>query len=84
MEKLIIDSAFQVQLSGLKEPTILADASGAPLGEFLPKHQFEGSSPEAYRLAEEQCPYSPEQLEQMRTAKGGSSLAEFWRAIGAK
>ena len=83
MDKLIINPAFQRQLSGLKEPTILADASGTPLGEFVPKQLFENPQPDTYQLAERQCPYSPEQLKQMKTVTGRSSLAEFWRAIGA-
>lgn len=84
MGKLIIDPAFQAQLAGLKEPTVLTDSSGMPLGEFLPEEQFPQFGPEVYRLAEAQCPYSTEELERMRQATGGQSLAEFWRTIGAK
>ena len=35
MGKLIIDPAFQAQLAGLKEPTVLTDSSGMPLGKFV-------------------------------------------------
>ena len=84
MGKLIIDPAFQAQLSGLKEPTVLTDSSGTPLGEFVPEEQFPQFGPDVYRLAEAQCPYSAEELEQMRQETGGQTLAEIWRALGQK
>ncbi len=84
MGKLIIDRALQAQLADLNELTMLTDEAGQPLGQFLPKPHDEPVGPEAYRLAEQQCPYSANQLDQMRRESGGKSLADFWQTIGAK
>jgi hypothetical protein len=63
---------------------VLTDSSGTPLGEFMPEEQFPQFGPEVYRWALQQCPYSAEEIEEMRHETGGQSLAEFWRSIGAK
>ena len=79
MGKIILDADLQAKLAGLTEPTVLADPTGKTLGHFLPAEQFDHL---LYRLAEAQCPYSPEEIQAMRQGTGGKSLADFWKSLG--
>lgn len=79
MPTLIVHTTLQDQLKQLTEMTLLTDDKGTPLGHFIPGAKLDS---DRYRLAESQCPYSAEQLQQMRTESGGKSLGQIWQAVG--
>lgn len=72
MNRITVDNTVKVQLEGVAEPVAVYDLAGRMLGHFFP------SGPS------DDCPYSAEELEGMRTEIGGRPLSEIWRALGAK
>ena len=79
MPTIIVDALLQDKLKNLTETTLLVDEKGAPLGHFVPGTRFDSS---LYRLAESQCPYTPQQLQRMRSETGGKSLGQIWQSVG--
>ena len=75
MNRVMLDPVVCSQLGGFGAPVEVVDPEGRCVGHFLP-------GPNA--LAAYDCPYSPEELEQMRAERGGRSLDEIWKSIGAK
>jgi hypothetical protein len=75
MNRIVVDSLLKVQLAGFSEPVELVDDVGNRLGHFVPT---------VARPASDECPYSGEELERMRSEKGGRPLREIWRSLGAK
>jgi hypothetical protein len=79
MSKIILDSDLKAKLNGLNEQFEVCDPDGRVLGRFLPEGVYRQL---LYRLAEAQCPYTPDELEAMRAETGGQTLADFWRGLG--
>ena len=61
------------------EPIEICDASGRVVGHFLLASDYQKLLCAA---AEAACPYSEEELEQLRQQSGGRSLAEIWNSLG--
>ena len=75
MNRIIVYEPLKGQLGGAAQPVELVDESGRRLGHFVPT-----------RIAEpaDECPYSPEQLDEMRSERGGRPLKEIWKSLGVK
>jgi len=71
----MIDTALKTRLTGFSEPVEVVDEGGHRLGHFIPI---------ASSLAGDECPYSEQELQRMRSEQGGRPLAEIWRSHGAK
>jgi hypothetical protein len=79
MSTITLDAAFRSKLNGLNEQLELCDENGMTVGHFLPAdiyHNF------IYRLAESQCPYTPDQLQAMQQETGGQPLTTLWQSLG--
>ena len=79
MSKITLDADLRAKLNGLNEGVEVCDENGATVGHFVPEKVYRSM---LYKIAESQCPYSPEQLKEMRKEKGGKSLAEIWKKLG--
>lgn len=77
MATITIDSAMSAQFGILTDPVIVLDPSGRKLGHFVP----ETMSWEQARIADG-CPHSVEELQSMRAATEGETLADFWKRMG--
>jgi hypothetical protein len=77
MATITIDSATSARFGTLTDPVIVLDPSGRKLGRFLP----EPMSWEQARITDG-CPHSVEELQSMRAATEGESLADFWKRMG--
>ena len=75
MNQIIIGPPLTSQFEQVALPVELVDEAGRSLGQFVPW---------AAMLANDNCPYSPEELEAMRSEKGGRTLAEIWKSLGAE
>lgn len=75
MTQIMVEAGLISQLEKLDGPVEIVDKAGRAVGHFVPSFTF---------LPEDNCPYSPEELAVMRTAQGGSSLAEIWKSLGVK
>ena len=76
MNQVVIDQALRERLNGLNEQLAFWDESGKPLGLFLPVDEYKKL------LASVEVPFSQEEINSLRRAEGGSSLAEFWKRMG--
>lgn len=74
MNRITIDDSLTLQLNSLHAPVEVVDKKGHTLGHFVP----------TARHAADDCPYSAEELDQMRGESGGRALAEIWKSLGAK
>ncbi len=74
MNRITIHEPLKGELDAVAQPVELIDEAGKRLGHFVP----------ARIAALDDCPYSPEELEQMRSEQGGRSLKEIWTFLGAK
>lgn len=79
MTHITIDDALVSQLGAVTGPVTLCDPSGRVVGQFVP-----ASSVDLYKLAEDQCPYSQEELSQMRAraGQGGKKLSQILKELG--
>ncbi len=75
MDRVFVDASLSQQLGNAGHPLDLCSPTGVVLGRFVPLF---------VPPHEDLCPYSSEQLEQMRTQEGSRPLAEFWAELGAK
>jgi hypothetical protein len=75
MDRIIISDALKTELDGHFGPVELIDATGLPLGQFLP--QF-------VKLQDDGCPYTERELEQARAEHGGRPLKEIWKSLGVR
>ncbi len=71
MNRVTVGNSLKNQLAGLAGPVEVIDESGQPLGHFVP------------RTPPDDCPYSVDQLDAMRSERGGRSLSEIWKALEA-
>ena len=79
MSKITLDAQLRQRLNGLGEALEICDEAGQTVGHFIPEQIYQRL---LYRLAESQCPYSSEQLTEMRKQTGGKSLDQIWRELG--
>ena len=79
MSKITLDAPLRAKLNGLNESLEFCDESGETIGHFLPAAAYRKM---LYQIAEAQCPNTPEELRAMRQETGGTTLAEFWKAMG--
>jgi hypothetical protein len=79
MSKITLDESLRAKLNGLDEELELCDESGQTIGHFLPEDAYQRM---LYRLAEAQCPTTPEELARLREETGGSTLKEIWSSLG--
>lgn len=79
MTHITIDDALVSQLGCVSGPVTLCDAAGRVVGQFVPAPPVD-----LYKLAEDQCPYSKEELAQMRSraGQGGKKLAQLLKDLG--
>jgi hypothetical protein len=75
MTRVTVTELVSHALDQFTEPVELCDPSGRILGQFVPGGPFKMKE-------SDQCPYSEEELERMRTATGGRTLAEIWKDLG--
>jgi hypothetical protein len=75
MNKIMVEGPMKAQLDGLAVPVEVVDETGRWLGHFVPA---------AATLAADECPHSPDELERMHVEKGGRTLSEIWKSLGAK
>jgi hypothetical protein len=79
MSKITLDAMLRARLNGLHEPLEVCDESGQTVGHFMPLKTYRKL---LYQIAESQCPYTAEQLKQMRQEANGEPLANLWKALG--
>jgi hypothetical protein len=79
MSKITLDPTLRAKLNGLNESLVVCSESGEIVGHFLPADVYRKM---LYKIAESQCPHSPEQLKAMRNETGGRSLTELWKELG--
>jgi hypothetical protein len=75
MNRIMIEDPLKGQFAALIEPVEIVDQTGRSLGHFVPTHAM---------LASDECPYSAEELERMRSEEGGRPLSEIWKSLGAE
>jgi hypothetical protein len=75
MNPITIHDPLKAELDAALEPVELIDEAGRRLGHFVPA-----------RIAAfgDDCPYSPGELDQMQSERGGRPLKEIWTSLGAK
>jgi hypothetical protein len=73
MHRITVDDSLTSQLHGANEPLVLCDGSGSALGHFVPI---------VLSGAEDDCPYSADELQRMRSEQGGRSWAEIKKSLG--
>jgi hypothetical protein len=77
MDKIILDSTLRAKLNGLNEEIEVCDENDVTLGVFLPQAQYQ-----KLLYATVAIPFSDEEIEHLRNAGGGCSLAEIWKRLG--
>ena len=82
MSQIVVDEALRARLNGLGEELTFCDESGTILGHFIPVAN--GKKNRTLMLPQDQCPYTPEELERMRNETGGRPLHEIWKSLGVK
>jgi hypothetical protein len=75
MTPITLNEPLSTQLGGVTEPVQILNSQGSPIGHFVPIFKLR---------PEDNCPYSAEELAEMRADPGGMTLEEFWTSIGAK
>ena len=73
MNRITVDDSLTSQLHGANEPLVLCDGSGSALGHFVPI---------VLSGQKDDSPYSPEELQRMRSEQGGRSWTEIKRSLG--
>src|SRR5262245_27916506 len=83
MSQIVVDEALRMRLNGLGEELTFCDESGTILGHFIPVANDKKKN-RPIMLPQDQCPYTPEELERMRNETGGRPLHEIWKSLGVK
>ena len=79
MNAITLDPDLRAKLNGLNQTLEVREEDGRVVGRFLPEEEYRRMQ---YDLALAACPYSEEELNRLRQAKGGTPLAEFWKKLG--
>jgi hypothetical protein len=77
MGRIILDATLRAKLNGLNEEVEVCDENDETVGVFLPQAQYQ-----KLLYAQVQIPFSEGEIEKLRTAGGGCSLAEIWKRLG--
>ena len=75
MTRITVDDTLSLQLGQVGQTVEICNSAGLPLGHFVPTFR---------PRPEDNCPYSDEELAEMRANTEEKSLADFWKEIGAK
>jgi hypothetical protein len=75
VNRITIHEPLKAELDAVAQPIELVDEAGRRLGHFVPARA---------NAPDEDCPYTPEELEQMRSEQGGRPLKDIWSSLGAK
>jgi hypothetical protein len=75
VNRITVHEPLKGELHAVAQPVELIDETGRRLGHFVPARI---TSPG------DDCPYSPEELDQMQSERGGRPLKEIWKSLGAK
>ena len=70
MSEITLDPELRARLNGLNEQITVLDESGKAMGLFLPMEDYKAL------LRTIPIPFTEEEIEQLRNAGGGGSLAE--------
>jgi hypothetical protein len=73
---ITLNPELRAQLNGLHQQVQVVDESGQQVGVFLPLDYYKTL------LRNIQIPFSDEEIDQLRKAGGGGSLADFWKRLG--
>lgn len=73
MNRIVVSDPLRDALDGVALPVELIDDTGRRLGHFVPAARDAG--------ANDECPYAPEALAQMRAETGGRPLTEIWESL---
>ena len=76
MTRITVDESMMKTLDQFAEPVELFDPSGRMIGQFLPASSLPIKRPT------DNCPVSEEELQRIRSQKGGRPLAEIWKDLG--
>jgi hypothetical protein len=76
MSTITLDPELRARLNGLNEQVCVVDEGGRQVGLFLPLEEYKTL------LRNIRIPFTLEEIEQLRKAGGGCSLAEFWKRLG--
>ena len=76
MVRITTDQELRERLGGLTETAELFDESGRSVGFIVPARSVPLVRPE------DRCPYTPEELAEMRAEPGGQTLDEIWKELG--
>ena len=77
MQEVVLDEPTRSKLHDLSEVLELRDESGRLLGHFLPASDPKRATPNG-----RDCPYTDEEIEQLRRQSGGRPLAKIWKRLG--
>ncbi len=75
MTRITVDDSLSLQLGQVGQTVEIFNTAGLYLGHFVPS--FKPHS-------EDNCPYSSEELAEMRLQKGEHTLEEIWRSLGVR
>jgi hypothetical protein len=75
MTRITVDDSLSKQLGQIGHTVEICNPAGLSLGHFVPTlkpHSDDG------------CPYSEQELAEMRAQQGGRTLSEIWKELGVK
>ena len=75
MTRITIDDSLSIQLGNIAQPVELYNSAGLALGLFVPMFRPDPN---------DKCPYSLEELAEMRSQEGGRTLSEIWESLGVQ
>jgi hypothetical protein len=75
VNQITIHEPLKTELDAVAQPVELIDETGRRLGHFVPAR---------VAAPDDDCPYTSEELERMRSEPGGRPLKEIWTSLGAK
>ena len=75
MNRVIVNHNASSQLDGVSQPVEIFDEDGKLLGHFVPTSSLDPSA---------SCPYSDDELSNMRGESGGRPLNEIWDSMPSK
>jgi hypothetical protein len=78
LKTIVLDPALREQLNGLSEQMEVCDEKGKIVGMFLPLDFYK------YLVRSTRPPLSDEEIARRKQEKGGCSLDEIWKKLGAK
>jgi hypothetical protein len=75
VDRITVREPLKGEFDGVAQPVELIDEAGRRLGHFVPAAIAESWG---------DCPYSPEELDQMQSERGGRPLRDIWASLGVK